>query len=248
MCRRAPRRRCMWSIKRTPIRDFYEHAMWERCQVLTREHGCNFRRWHGLTADSGFLQRFCCWARTAQRARAAARGGGARCIFWYVDVGAPCATRPRPLRPVLPRTPSQGQLRQGLRMQQAMQHLGRAKPLGDGHASHERGSLASRSRRARVELTLVKTTRAGSLLRPWSQPRSAAGLTRTVRRVLASGTRRRVALRRFEHVADALQPQQRQHSERCAAAGQRCAAFAHTLLRAHAKRERKSLHVSVTPA
>ena len=33
----------MWSSKRTPIRDFYAYAMWERCQLEAREHGCNFR-------------------------------------------------------------------------------------------------------------------------------------------------------------------------------------------------------------
>jgi hypothetical protein len=103
MCRRAPSRRCMWFIKRTPIRDLYEHAMWERCQLRAREHGCNFRRVHGLTADSGFLQRFCCWARQAEPARGAGGVSGARCAFWYVDVGVRCATRPRPFRPALAR-------------------------------------------------------------------------------------------------------------------------------------------------
>jgi len=96
MCRRAPSRRCMWFIKRTPIRDFYEHAMWERCQLRAREHGCNFRRARCLTADSGFLQRFCCLARKGDPARGAGRAGGPRCVFWYVDVGVPCATRRRP--------------------------------------------------------------------------------------------------------------------------------------------------------
>jgi hypothetical protein len=61
----------MWLSKRNPIRDFYEHAMWERCQLPAREHGCNFRRAPGFTADSGFLQRVCCWERRAESARVA---------------------------------------------------------------------------------------------------------------------------------------------------------------------------------
>jgi hypothetical protein len=99
MCRRAPSRRRMWFIKRTRIRDFYEHAMWERCQPASREHGCNFRSAPGLTADSGFLQRFCCWVRTAKSATGAGRGSSVRCAFWYVDVGVQCATSPRPFEP-----------------------------------------------------------------------------------------------------------------------------------------------------
>jgi len=196
MCRRAPSRRCMWFIKRTPIRDFYEHAMWERCQLRAREHGCNFRRARGFAADSGFLQRFCCWPRKAEPATGAGHCSGVRCAFWYFDVGVRHATRRRPVRPALP----YAVLATGAPDATVMQHMELLHEDADS-----RDQLATRAGRVAITKSAPRSHSHSSVSGPRTACSAPNRVTRNPRRAGMTVMQRCVALRRCACAARIVQ-------------------------------------------
>jgi hypothetical protein len=89
VCRRAPVVDRDSSDDRTSVRDLYAHAKWERCQSQSWKRRCNFRS-APVTLLTAVKLRFATrGGRSLETAlRACWAGYGARCVFWYVDVGA----------------------------------------------------------------------------------------------------------------------------------------------------------------